>query len=81
MRYLFRFSLIITSLLLSTAFVSAQEPAPSPSPEPPRETKPQEAQPETASPPGSTRLTMPASIPDVPVLWSGSTRPSSAHWA
>ncbi len=60
MRYLFRFSLIIISLLLSTAFVLAQEPAPSPSPEPPRETKPQEAQPETASPPAEASETKPA---------------------
>lgn len=62
MSYLFRFGLIITSLLLSTAFVLAQEPAPAPSPSPeaPRETKPQEAQPETASPPAEAADTKPA---------------------
>lgn len=60
MRHLFRFCLIITSLLLSTAFVLAQEPAPSPSPEPPRETKPQEALPETATKPAEASETQPA---------------------
>jgi hypothetical protein len=60
MSYLSRFCLLITSLLLSSAFVLAQEPAPSPSPEPPRETKPKEAQPETASPPAEASDTKPA---------------------
>lgn len=54
MRYLFRFCLIITALLLSAAFVLAQEQSPTPSPAPPRESKPQEAQPETATPAADT---------------------------
>ena len=60
MSYLFRVCLIITSLLLSAAFVLAQEAAPSPSPEPPRESKSNEAQPETATPPAETTPAKPA---------------------
>ena len=61
MNHLFRFSLVVASLLLSTAFVFAQEPvpSPSPSPEPPRETKQKEALPETASPEANASATKP----------------------
>jgi hypothetical protein len=60
MIYLFRACLIITSLLLSAAFVLGQETAPSPSPEPPRESKSKEAQPETATPPAEAPVAKPA---------------------
>lgn len=51
MNYLFRFCLIVASLLLSAALVFSQEPSPTPTPAPPREAKAQEAQPETATTP------------------------------
>ena len=54
MRSLFRFCLLITSLLFWTALVFAQEPAPTPAPAPSQESKPQGAQPETAANPAAT---------------------------
>lgn len=58
MKCLSRFCLLVTFLLLSCAFVLAQEPAPAPSPAPaPQESKAQQAQPETATSPGDAAAT------------------------
>ncbi|HET6670775.1 MAG TPA: DUF2846 domain-containing protein [Pyrinomonadaceae bacterium] len=63
MKCLSRFCLIVISLLSSTAFVLAQEPAPAPSPAtPPQESKAQQAQPETATSPGDAAATKSAEI-------------------
>lgn len=51
MNSLLKLSLLAIMLSFSAALVAAQEPTPAPSPAPPSETKPQEAQPETASKP------------------------------
>ncbi len=51
MKSILKLSLLAIMLSLSATLVAAQEPAPAPSPAPPSETKPQEAQPETASKP------------------------------
>ena len=60
MNYLCRFCLIVASLLVSAAFVFAQEPAPTATPAPPREAKSQEAQPETATAPADATVAKPA---------------------
>ena len=59
MNYFFRFCLIVAALLMSTAFVFAQEQSQTPSPQPPPEAKAQEAQPETATPPADAAVEKP----------------------
>ena len=60
MKCVFRFCLILTSLLLLTTFAFAQEPSATPSPVPPQEAKAQQVQPETATNPADAAATKPA---------------------
>ena len=60
MTFILKLSLLAVMLSLSATLVAAQEPAPAPSPAPPSETKPQTAQPETASKPVEAAAEKPA---------------------